>query len=109
MAKFYFTYGNRNWYPFQNGWTEVIASDSSQAEHAFKLFHPCLDGSICVNCDGIFSEEGFAKQDMEVKGNLGHKCWERILVTMETGFPEDPVDGQIVETIHYKLDPVRGE
>ena len=40
MAKFYFTYGTDEEFPFRGGWSEVEADNLSMAVEIFNLMHP---------------------------------------------------------------------
>ena len=40
MAKFYFTYGTDEEFPFRGGWSEVEADNLSIAVEIFNLMHP---------------------------------------------------------------------
>lgn len=83
MSKFYFTYGSDcEYYPFNGGWTEVIANDVDGAISAFNSVHPNDDGP--VRCAGIYREEEFKKTTMyEKKSNFGYGCRERISLSVE--------------------------
>lgn len=84
MAKFYFTYGESPAFPFQNGWTEVIAEDRKWAVLAFEKFHPKRPGSTYVNCALIYSEREWWKTQMAAMGeNFGHGCHDRITMEIE--------------------------
>jgi hypothetical protein len=81
MAKFYFTYGTDEEFPFRGGWSEVEADNLSMAVEIFNLMHPKRK-SGCVNCAFWYTEEQFKASGM-LNGNLGHCCHERISVTRE--------------------------
>lgn len=83
MAKFYFTYGDNPGFPYQDGWTEVIAEDRKWAVLAFEKFHAKRPGSTAVNCALIYSEYEWQNTQMAAFGeNFGHGCHE--VITMET-------------------------
>ena len=52
-----FTYGKDPKYPFQSGWTEVIADSLSEAVGLFNLVHPPLDpAKKTVSCAFVYDE-----------------------------------------------------
>ena len=77
MPKYYFTYGTSNNYPYQNGWTEVVAMNERDAIAKFRSVHPDRSDGI-INCSWIYTEEKFKQTLMFTKGNLGAKCHEVI-------------------------------
>lgn len=83
MAKFYFTYGSDERFPFQYGWTEIEAPNVETACDIFQAVHPNRPGSSCLNCADYYSEAAFEKTEMARSGN-GHRfCHERITFTHE--------------------------
>lgn len=85
MAKFYFTYGDSPAFPYQNGWTEVIAENRQFAIMAFERFHRKRPGSSFINCALIYSERDWEKTYMAAAGeNFGHGCHERITVEIDS-------------------------
>lgn len=79
MPTFYFTYGTDPAYPFEGGWTTVIAPDRLAATALFRIYHPDRTKGI-VNCADIYDEENFKSTDMFVKGNFGSNCHETIMI-----------------------------
>ena len=64
MAKFYFTYGTDEEFPFRGGWSEVEADNLSMAVEIFNLMHPKRK-SGCVNCAFWYTEEQLGLGDVE--------------------------------------------
>ena len=92
MPRFYFTYGADPTYPFQGGWTEIIALDRPMACAIFQRFHPNREGSAeMLNCADVYSESQFKATAMYAAGeNFGEGCHERIslrreIFTLESG------------------------
>ncbi len=72
MARFIFTYGMDQGYPFRGGWTVVDAPDSKKAVAAFRAFHPDRDGhNGVVNCAKIYTEDEFMQTEMYKTDNCG--------------------------------------
>lgn len=69
MQKFYFTYGSSSKFPYQDGWTEVIAKNKKDAIELFHRVHPRTNGWI--NCAFLYSEEDFMKTEMYLLGSFG--------------------------------------
>lgn len=84
MAKFYFTYGSDERFPFQYGWTEIEAPDMATACAAFRHFHPDRDPQERVlNCADMYTEAEFKATGMDVRGNCYDTyCHEHIAVTL---------------------------
>lgn len=80
MQKFYFTYGTDPAYPFQGGWTLIVAPDEKTAVQIFRVFHPDRFGSGCLNCADYYRGERFEKSKMYKDGNFGAYCREVIKV-----------------------------
>lgn len=79
--KYYFTYGTSESFPYQNGWTLVLANNIREAVTLFDLVHPRK--SDFVNCSSIYSEADFEQTSMYKKGdNLGAGCHEVIELTV---------------------------
>lgn len=103
MAKFYFTYGTNPEFPYQGGWTEIEAENSSRAQIAFRYFHPNREGSPYLNCAGMYDDQAFAATIMSgIKNCFGHACREQITVSIdaEKFFSEDKTI-LIVEHVSY--------
>lgn len=81
MNTFYFTYGTDG-HPYHGGWTEVAAKDLDMACNIFRLVHPDKRAGL-LNCSGIYSESYFRTTTMSLEGNFGHRCWERIALSVE--------------------------
>ena len=79
MNNVYFTYGTDKQYPFQCGWSLVIAESFETALMLFDSYHPRRENG-CINCAFIYNEEEFYKSGMAEKGNFGAKCHEIIKV-----------------------------
>ena len=78
MEKFYFTYGQSESFPFQDGWTEVYAENMGQAQALFRAVHPDKIPGI-LNCSFTYTEKQFEKGDIYKKGhNYGKACHEVI-------------------------------
>lgn len=91
MSTYYFTYGTDAAYPYYGGWTEVEAPDEKTARALFKAYHPNREGSDCLNCASVYSEDGFKKTGMMDVGNFGKKCLEQIAPTRT--FPSPVLNG----------------
>ncbi len=81
MKKFYFTYGMVG-QPFCGGWTEVVAPDLNAACTLFRIVHPDKVKDT-LNCGGIYTEASFKETTMYTNGNFGHRCRERIALSIE--------------------------
>ena len=68
---YYFTYGTDKQYPFILGWTRVSAPSYEAAVAAFKAFHPNRNGSGCINCADIYTEQQFNATSLPFEGNGG--------------------------------------
>lgn len=77
LQTFYFTYGNYEGYPFQGGWTMVIAYDYASAVAVFRAYHPDRSEGA-VNCADIYFASVFEASGMGESGNLGKYCREII-------------------------------
>ena len=55
---FYFTYGTSTSFPFQNGYTKVIAQTRATAIRLFQMIHPNQTENV-INCAFIYSEKEF--------------------------------------------------
>lgn len=76
MRKFYFTYGSDEQFPFQNGYSIVIADDIHQAIGKFRKYHPNREGSNCINCAFYYTENEWNKTCMA--NNNNYPCYEVI-------------------------------
>lgn len=77
MERFFFTYGSSEQFPFQHGWTEVVAPDYRAAVAVFRHFHPDITPGL-VNCSDIYPEKHF---DFELHSKYG-SCHEVINLTL---------------------------
>lgn len=77
MNKYYFTYGASEDFPFQRGWTEVIAPNLAAACEIFRMIHPDRYEHT-LNCSDIYSEAEFQRTQMCVEGNFGIRAHEII-------------------------------
>ena len=68
---YYFTYGTDEQYPYILGWTRVAAPSREAAVAAFRAYHPNRNGSGCVNCASIYTEEQFNATSLPFEGNGG--------------------------------------
>lgn len=82
MAKFYFTYGSDEKFPYQYGWTEIEAPNIDAAIAAFRIYHPDRHQNT-INCSFWYTEERFMKSNMAEIKIPGNFCHERITVTRE--------------------------
>lgn len=81
MSKFYFTFGDNPFFPYQDGWAEVEAPDQYWAVMAYEKFHPKRPGSRFVNCALIYTDREWQNTQMAVNGsNFGAGCHEFITV-----------------------------
>lgn len=63
MNKYYFTYGTAEYFPFQGGWTIVLAENRQQACDIFRIAHPDrITGRL--NCANYYSADYFEKTGM---------------------------------------------
>ena len=81
--RFYFTYGSAEYYPWQNGWTEIEAPDRDLAVKIFMAIHPNPKPETDVNCAGIYTAAEFERTKMARDGNYGRFCHEAIRVERE--------------------------
>lgn len=81
MPRFFFTYGNAPSYPFQGGWTEVVAPDRFAALAAFRAIHENIAERI-TNCCSVYTEGQFEDYGFEKSGNLGAYCHEVITLSV---------------------------
>lgn len=79
MSKFYFTYGTSRQFPYQGGWTEVVAANERAACAAFRAYHPDQTEGI-LNCSDVYPESAFKATKMYTEGNFGYRCHERIVL-----------------------------
>lgn len=77
MNKYYFTYGTSEDFPFQRGWTEVVAPDLSAACSLFRMIHPDLYEHT-LNCSDVYSEAELQRTQMYAEGNFGVRAHEII-------------------------------
>ena len=106
MVKYYFTYGSDEEFPYQSGWTEVVAEDLSMAIAAFKMFHPNRDGSNFINCDAYYEASVF--EDSRVVAavkNRGYGCWDRITAKSSI-VRKDEVGNEITQVIEFRREIV---
>lgn len=79
MSAFYFTYGNDEHFPYQGGWSLVLADDYDSAVRAFETYHPRSESQYGnINCAEIYTSEGFLSTKMATEGNFGARCHEII-------------------------------
>lgn len=79
MAKYYYTFGMDEKFPFQGGWVEVIAPGIKDAHAAFRRKYPDqTPGSL--NCSDYYTEREFMETFMYENGNFGKKCREVIRI-----------------------------
>lgn len=113
MAKFYFTYGDNPAFPYQDGWTEVIAEDRKWAVMAYEKFHHKRPGSTYVNCALVYSEWEWFKTYMAAAGeNFGHGCHDRITMEIQpvsnTWTPDTYAHVECEEKITYRREDLDG-
>lgn len=70
--KFYFTYGSWEGYPYNHGWTLILAPTRRTAVALFKAYHPHPEGDDWILCADIYDQESFYKTKMPMKGNGGY-------------------------------------
>ena len=75
MAKFYFSYGTDNGFPFKEGHTEIEAQDKESAIELFNSVHPCRTDNI-INCAFIYDEDEW--KEMEGKYPSMEVCHEKL-------------------------------
>ena len=81
--RFYFTYGSNEYYPWQDGWTEIEAPNRDLATRIFMAIHPNPKHETYVNCAGIYSAAEFERTKMARDGNYGRFGHEEIIVERE--------------------------
>lgn len=72
MDPWYFTYGSSPNFPYNGGWTTVIAECRQDAVKKFRMKHPDKTQGI-INCSDIYSIDDFRKTKMPIEGNRGSK------------------------------------
>ena len=83
MARFYFTYGSDERFPFQYGWTEIEAPSRALACAVFREHHPDRDPEEpCLNCVDVYTEEEFKDTPEFMQVNWRDRCHERITMTL---------------------------
>lgn len=81
LSVFYFTYASDPQFPYQDGWTEVLAPDRTTACRIFNAVHPPREEGGCVNCSWIYDQEQFRKTSMYKSGkNFDKGCVERLSI-----------------------------
>ena len=80
---YYFTYGTDERYPYQLGWTRVIAPSYEAAVAAFRAYHPNRDGDDLINCAGIYTERQFYATSLPFEGNGGVYAHEYIRINRQ--------------------------
>lgn len=82
MANFYFTYGSDKQFPYQNGYSKIIAEDIQEACRLFNAVHPKRKGSGCMNCAFYYNEVQWNSWDSKLK--IYYPCFEVIRVVYLT-------------------------
>ena len=77
---FYFTYGSDPQYPFNGGYTIVVADSKKRAAAVFRLYHPDVHEGI-LNCAFVYDQESMERTGMLEDGNGGAYCHEYIECT----------------------------
>ena len=80
---YYFTYGTDERYPYQLGWTRVIAPSYEAAIAAFRAYHPNRSGSDLINCASIYTERQFYATSLPFEGNGGVYAHEYIRINRQ--------------------------
>lgn len=60
MAKYYFTFGSWEGFPYQNTYLMVVASDYRDAVNGFRKRHPDVNTG-CLNCSDCYGEKEWTK------------------------------------------------
>lgn len=96
MAKFYYTYGTSENFPFNGGWTEINAENRDIADNIFKMFHPNRpECKNYLNCACVYDEESFQNTKMyKGNNNLGSGCQECIDLTRTIYNSETIIDSK---------------
>lgn len=82
LSAYYFTYGSDKSFPYQSGWTMVLAQNRLAAVAAFDVYHPRSESAYgCVNCADIYEAEEFEATKMYHQGNRGGFCQEVITLS----------------------------
>ena len=90
MARFYFTYGSDERFPFQYGWTEIEAPSRALACAVFREHHPDRDPEEpCLNCVDVYTEEEFKNTPEFMQVNWRDRCRERIAMTLMREVPDE--------------------
>ncbi|MCT7397820.1 hypothetical protein N5B56_01795 [Eubacterium sp. LFL-14] len=66
MKKFYFTFGDWDKFPFQNGYLIVESKDIAEGIAEFRKHHPDINEGT-VNCSFIYNEEEWEKEGLALK------------------------------------------
>lgn len=77
MARFIYTFGSSESFPYRGGWVEVIADDLREAHKKFRAHFPDQTPGI-LNCCDYYTEDQFIGTDMPITGNRGEYCYEII-------------------------------
>jgi hypothetical protein len=75
--KWFYTYGSSNQFPFQSGWTEVLATDAKRANQTFRGVHPDVTPGY-LNCAYMYSQDEFP-MSMASAGNYGSWTQETLI------------------------------
>ena len=77
MARFYFTFGSSEEFPYQGGWVEVLAKDIHEAFRKFRAYFPNRQEGI-LNCSDYYTEQAFESSGVKDTGNRGAFCHKTI-------------------------------
>ena len=82
--RFFCTFGDSKYFPYHDGWVEVIADSFNDAKRIFEDRYPSPKNgkSYFPRFAFIYSEQEFVKTDMWKYGNFGFRCHE--VITEET-------------------------
>ena len=76
MKKFYFTYNDNKSFPYQNGYSIVIANDIDHAIKIFKFYHPNRKNKEHINCSFYYTEEQWNQAYKTIMSEYKYPCFE---------------------------------
>ena len=76
MAKYFFTFGTDEEFPFYGGWVEIESGNEFMARRVFSAHYPNRDNG-CLNCAFVYPEAQFKGTRMYAEGNFGVRCHAR--------------------------------
>lgn len=72
---YYFTFGNSDKFPYQNGWVVIKAENEEQARRLFKALYPGESEDDFLRCSFVYSQKAWETTTMyKTNSNLGYGC-----------------------------------